>query len=114
MLIRVLKNAFLQVPGSKFFFPKDAPNNPVVQGRHNTLQGIPSVGELKLNWVDWIPNGSHVGFSPVTGKDAEKQYPMTRRLINDYEYGLRFHRHIYYRNARNALRLQPVVWVNIL
>ena len=61
------------------------PNNSVAQTRHNTLSGVPSIDEI--SWVDWIPNGSHIGFSPiapVTGNDALKQYEMTRRLNNKY------------------------------
>ena len=79
-MLGVIKNVFLQIPGAKFFFPQDIPNNRVAQIRHNTLQGIPSIDEL--SWVDWLPNGSHVGFSPiapVTGKDAAAQYEMSCR-----------------------------------
>lgn len=88
-MLGVIKNAFLQIPGSKFYFPQDMPDNKVAQTRHNTLQGIPSIDEL--TWVDWLPNGSHVGFSPiapVTGKDASAQYEMTRRLNNKYGFDL--------------------------
>ncbi|EME85605.1 uncharacterized protein MYCFIDRAFT_171504 [Pseudocercospora fijiensis CIRAD86] len=93
-MLGVIKNSFLQVPGSKFHFPQDVPNNIVAQVRYNTLQRIPSISGL--TWVDWIrsrkhdlvglPNGSHGEFSPiapVAGKDAKKQY-VTRRLNNKY------------------------------
>lgn len=55
VLWSVIKGAFSSIDGAKFFFPQDAPENSVLQTRANTLQGIPSVDELK--WVDWLPNG---------------------------------------------------------
>ncbi len=55
VLWSVIKGAFSSIKGAKFFFPEDAPENSVLQTRANTLQGIPSVDELK--WVDWLPNG---------------------------------------------------------
>lgn len=84
-MLGVIKAAFLQVPGAKFYFPQDMPHNDVAQIRHDTLQGIPSIRELK--WVDWLPHGSHVGFSPISpvkGVDAMAQYEMTRRLTGKY------------------------------
>lgn len=48
------------------------------------LQGIPTVEELR--WVDWLPNGAHLYFSPVSkigGKDAERQYAMSRRRFEE-------------------------------
>ncbi|OAG02247.1 vanillyl alcohol oxidase [Paraphaeosphaeria sporulosa] len=82
---QAVKSAFSAIPGAKFFFPEDQPNNIVLQTRQNTLQGIPSVTEL--NWVDWLPHGGHLFFSPiapVTGDDAEAQYNMTRQLSEKY------------------------------
>ena len=55
VLWSVVKGAFSSIKGAKFFFPEDRPDNSVLQTRANTLQGIPSVDELK--WVDWLPNG---------------------------------------------------------
>ncbi|CAK4031385.1 FAD-linked oxidase [Lecanosticta acicola] len=84
-MLTAIKAAFSKIPGSKFFLPEDMPNNEVAQTRHNTLQGIPSTDELA--WVDWLPNGAHVAFSPiapVTGKDAAAQYATTRRLVEKY------------------------------
>ena len=75
----VIKRAFSSIPGAKFYFPEDMPDNEVLQTRHNTLQGIPSVDELK--WVDWLPNGAHLFFSPiakVSGDDGMAQYQVTR------------------------------------
>jgi hypothetical protein len=79
VLWQVVKQAFSTIPGARFYFPEDMPENEVLQTRHNTLQGIPSVDELK--WVDWLPNGAHLFFSPiakVTGNDGIAQYQVTR------------------------------------
>ncbi|ETN44584.1 uncharacterized protein HMPREF1541_10254 [Cyphellophora europaea CBS 101466] len=84
VLWSVVKGAFSQIKGAKFFFPEDQPDNLVLQTRHDTLQGIPSVTELK--WVDWLPNGAHLFFSPiakVSGDDAVGQYQLTRRRCEE-------------------------------
>ncbi|KAJ1325386.1 vanillyl-alcohol oxidase [Microdochium nivale] len=76
---QVIKQAFSTIPGAKFYFPEDQPDNIVLQTRHDTLQGIPSTTEL--NWVNWLPNGGHLFFSPiskVTGDEAIAQYQLTR------------------------------------
>jgi hypothetical protein len=44
-----VKQAFSTIPGAKFYFPEQMPDNVVLQTRHLTLQGIPSYTELK--WV---------------------------------------------------------------
>jgi hypothetical protein len=63
VLWSVIKGAFSSISGAKCYFPEDQPDNIVLQTRKDTLQGIPSVTELK--WVDWLPNGSHLFFSPI-------------------------------------------------
>lgn len=48
-MLQVIKDAFFTIPGAKFFFPEDRPENEVLQTRHLTMQGIPTFTELK--WV---------------------------------------------------------------
>ncbi|KIY01585.1 uncharacterized protein Z520_03137 [Fonsecaea multimorphosa CBS 102226] len=82
---QVVKASFGQIPGAKFYFPEDMPDNKVLQIRDGTLQGIPSLDELK--WVDWLPNGAHLFFSPiakVSGSDATAQYQLTRRRSEEF------------------------------
>ena len=84
VLLSVIKDAFLKIPGAKYFEPEDMPDNLVLQTRHNTLQGIPSTTELK--WVDWLPNGAHLFFSPiakVSGDDGMAQYQITRQRCEE-------------------------------
>ena len=45
----VVKGAFSAIPGAKFYFPEDMPENVVLQTRDLTLQGIPTMTELE--WV---------------------------------------------------------------
>ncbi|KAK9424057.1 putative Vanillyl-alcohol oxidase [Seiridium unicorne] len=81
----VIKSSFGQVPGAKFFFLEDRPDDDAMQTRNTTFQGIPSISEL--NWVNWLPNGSHLFFSPiapVTGYDAQAQYELTRQRVEAY------------------------------
>ncbi|KIX00414.1 uncharacterized protein Z518_10553 [Rhinocladiella mackenziei CBS 650.93] len=86
---QVVKASFSTIPGAKFYFPEDMPENTVLQTRNLTLQGIPTMTELK--WVDWLPNGAHLFFSPiakVSGDDAVAQYQLTRR--RSHEFGFDF------------------------
>ncbi|KAH8652730.1 putative D-lactate dehydrogenase [Tricladium varicosporioides] len=84
-LMILIKQAFLSIPGAKFYLPKDRKEpNSVLHTRSNTLQGIPSVDELK--WVDWLPNGAHLFFSPITkisGDDAMLQYRVTKKRCQE-------------------------------
>jgi hypothetical protein len=48
------------------------------------LQGIPSLDELA--WVNWLPNGAHLFFSPIakiTGDDGMLQYSMTKKRCKE-------------------------------
>ena len=104
VLWSVIKGSFSAIPGAKFYLgPDSMPWNPILRIRHGTLQGIPSLDELK--WVDWLPNGAHLFFSPiakVTGNDAVAQYEMTKRrsrelgfdVIVDFVIGMREMHHI--------------------
>lgn len=99
VLWSVIKQAFSTIPGAKFYFPEDRKEpHSVLVTRAKTLQGIPSFDELR--WVNWMPNGSHLFFSPiakVSGDDAMKQYEVTRRrceeagidFIGDFVVGMR-------------------------
>ncbi|KAI4716268.1 FAD-linked oxidase-like protein [Aureobasidium sp. EXF-10727] len=83
-LLSVIKQSFLQISGAKYYEPKDMPDNVVLQTRNDTLQGIPSTTELK--WVDWLPNGAHLFFSPiakVSGDDGVAQYKVTRQRCEE-------------------------------
>jgi hypothetical protein len=95
----VIKESFSAIPGAKFYFPEDrTEEHSVLRTRAQTLQGIPTFDELR--WVDWLPNGAHLFFSPIakiSGDDATLQYEVTKRrcreagldLIGDFVVGMR-------------------------
>ena len=79
--IQVIKDAFYQIPGAKLTYPEDTPPESYLRSRVKIYSGTPDLREL--DWVMWLPNGSHTAFSPIspiTGDDAVKQYNMTKRL----------------------------------
>ncbi|KAF2019975.1 vanillyl alcohol oxidase [Aaosphaeria arxii CBS 175.79] len=98
-----IKQAFSQIPGAQFFFPEDTPDDSVLRVRDKTLQGIPTYDELK--WIDWVPNGAHLFFSPIAkcaGDDAMMQYSITKKrcqeagldFLGTFTVGLREMHHI--------------------
>jgi 4-cresol dehydrogenase (hydroxylating) len=57
----------------------------VLQDRHKINNGIPSLDEMAL--MDYIPNGGHVCFSPISapdGKDALRQFRMVQKRSAEY------------------------------
>ncbi|KAJ4415976.1 hypothetical protein N0V85_002478, partial [Neurospora sp. IMI 360204] len=85
VLLEAIKAAFLTIPGSNFYLPEDrTEENSILRIRSDTLQGIPSLDELR--WVDWLPNGGHLFFSPIakiSGADAALQYEITKRRCQE-------------------------------
>lgn len=85
VLWSVIKESFSKIPGAKFYFPEDRPEeNSILRTRAQTLQGIPTYDELR--WIDWLPNGAHLFFSPIskiTGDDAVLQYQITRKRCEE-------------------------------
>ncbi|KAK9770842.1 putative Vanillyl-alcohol oxidase [Seiridium cardinale] len=79
----VIKGAFGQIPGSKSFWHEEGKKSRgVLDIRAKTLGGIPSMDEVK--WVDWLPNGAHLFFSPIseiTGDAANLQYAITKKRV---------------------------------
>ena len=79
--IQVIRDAFYKIPGAKLTLPEDTPPESYLRSRVKIYSGTPDLREL--DWVLWLPNGSHTAFSPIspmTGADAMKQYNMTKRL----------------------------------
>ena len=83
----MIKGAFGQVEGTKFFTNDERHDRGghVLQDRHKINNGIPSLDEMAL--MDYIPNGGHVCFSPISapdGKDALRQFRMVKRRSDEY------------------------------
>ena len=85
----MIQEAFGQIPGAQFFTNEDRPEAGdrgahVLHDRHKINNGIPALDEMKL--LDWLPNGGHVCFSPVSapdGADAMRQFEMVRSRADE-------------------------------
>ncbi len=89
----MIKEAFGQIPGAQFFTneerpytgPDDDRGAHPLQDRNKINTGVPSLDELAL--MDFIPNGGHICFSPVSapdGADALRQFEMVRARSQEY------------------------------
>lgn len=82
VLWSIIKQAFSAIEGVTFVLPEETTKDeyPVLHTRNGTMRGIPSFDEL--SWVDWVPNGAHLFFSPiapVSGVHAALQYSLTKK-----------------------------------
>lgn len=90
MFLGMISEAFLQIPGSKFFTHHDRHEATdrgahALHDRHRINNGVPSLDEMKL--MDWVPNGGHVCFSPVSapdGRDALRQATMVKARADEF------------------------------
>jgi len=85
----VIKQAFFQIEGTRFFLPEDSPPNSYLRSRVNIYSGTPDLREL--DWVNWLPNGAHVAFSPVSpvrGEDAKTQFALCQRVCAKYGFDI--------------------------
>ncbi|KAM0329305.1 hypothetical protein ACHAQA_004610 [Verticillium albo-atrum] len=80
--LKVIKEKFLAIPGSRFFLPEDRAEDSPLRARVNLMQGVPTTEELRC--LKWLPNGGQLLYAPiskVTGEDATKQHEVAKRLI---------------------------------
>jgi 4-cresol dehydrogenase (hydroxylating) flavoprotein subunit len=90
MYLSIIKDAFGQIPGARFFTNEERndPNDKgahTLQDRHKINTGTPSLDELAL--LDFVPNGGHICFSPVSapdGQDAMRQAEMVKARADEY------------------------------
>ena len=78
----MIKGAFSQIPGTKFFFADERPDLVGIKLRDMLGQGIPNMGTF--NVLNWIPGAGHIDFSPVspsTGADASKIYEIIKHEV---------------------------------
>ncbi len=82
---KVLEEALGSVPGAKFYFEGDRPNDAAWDYRAKLMRGVPSMTEYSV--MNWVGSGAHIDFvprSPVTGEDAMRQFTMIRDRANEY------------------------------
>lgn len=76
----IIDREFKRVPGARRIDPNDIPADHYFWARHRVASGVPDLHELA--WLNWLPNGAHVFFSPVssiTGEDAAKLFQIAKR-----------------------------------
>lgn len=83
--LQIIEGAFTRIPGAKFFTTQTRPHTEGDRGahtlhdRHKINTGVPTVEEANL--LNWIPDGAHMGFSPISapdGEDALRQFRMVK------------------------------------
>ncbi|KAI2604813.1 vanillyl alcohol oxidase [Hypoxylon fragiforme] len=85
----VIKAAFFQIPGAKFFLPSDLPPDHYLSDRALVCSGVPVLRDL--DWLNWEPNGAHLFFSPIAptrGKDARKVHEIVAAAHKRYGFNL--------------------------
>lgn len=84
--LKLIKDSFLRrIPGARFFLPEDVPSTHYLHSRALVCSGVPVLTEL--NWLNWVPNGAHLFFSPIAptrGKDARRLHTIVARLHAKY------------------------------
>ena len=82
---QILEESFRQIKGARFFFEKDRGQEAAFGYRAKLMRGIPNMTEFSI--LNWVPNGAHVGFSPmasVDGATALAQYRFARERAHKY------------------------------
>ena len=82
---KVLEEAFRSIPGAKFYFEGDRPNDPAWRYRVKLMRGEPNMTEFSL--MNWVGSGGAYRFLAavtVTGEDSMKQFTMIRDRANEY------------------------------
>lgn len=85
----MIKAAFGKVAGSKYWLPKDVPEDHYLHSRVQVCSGVPVLREL--DWLNWMPNAGHLFFSPIAptrGKDARVIHEIVRRGHEKYGFDL--------------------------
>jgi hypothetical protein len=81
----IVQQEFMKVPGAKKVDPDTIPPEDYFWARHRVASGIPDLQEL--DWLNWLPNGAHVFFSPISptkGKDAEILLNIARKRHQEF------------------------------
>lgn len=87
--LKLIKDAFTKIPGTKFFLPKDVPSSHYLHSRALVCSGVPVLTEL--NWLNWVPNGAHLFFSPIAptrGREARVLHDIIAKLHVKYGFDL--------------------------
>ncbi|KAI1453735.1 vanillyl alcohol oxidase [Annulohypoxylon moriforme] len=78
--LSIVDAEFKKVPGARRIDPATMPPDEYFWARDRVAAGVPELQEL--SWVNWMPNGAHIAFSPVSpirGSDATKLYDLAKK-----------------------------------
>jgi 4-cresol dehydrogenase (hydroxylating) len=90
--VSIIREAFLQIPGARFYTTDDRPLSAddlgahTLHDRHKINTGVPTTAESAV--LNWVPNGGHMGFSPISapdGEDAYRQFRSVKQLSDRFE-----------------------------
>lgn len=88
--LNLIKESFAsQIAGVRFFLPEDVPSDHYLHSRALVCAGVPGLAEL--NWLNWVPNGAHLFFSPIAptrGRDARILHTIIAELHSKYGFDL--------------------------
>ncbi|KAF2475131.1 FAD-linked oxidase-like protein [Lindgomyces ingoldianus] len=75
----IIDAEFHKIPGCRKIDPSTLPTDEYFWSRDKIAAGEPDLEELL--WTNWVPNGCHIAFSPVSpirGTDASKLYELAK------------------------------------
>ncbi|KAF2263005.1 FAD-linked oxidase-like protein [Lojkania enalia] len=78
--LEIIDREFKRVPGARRIDPSTLPADEYFWSRDRIASGTPDLVELA--WVNWMPNGSHIAFSPIApirGTDATKLWDLAKK-----------------------------------
>jgi FAD linked oxidases, C-terminal domain len=81
----IIDQEFKKIPGARKIGPSTLPEDEYFWSRDRIAAGVPDLVELL--WVNWVPNGAHVAFSPVSpirGADAMKLFNLGKRRHDEF------------------------------
>lgn len=83
--LAIVDAEFKKVPGARRIDPASMPPDEYFWARDRVAAGIPELQEL--SWVNWMPNGAHIAFSPVSpirGSDATRLFDLAKRRHEEF------------------------------
>lgn len=78
--LAIIDAEFKRVPGARRADPSTLPADEYFWSRDRIAAGVPDLHELR--WVNWVPNGAHIAFSPVSpirGTDAKRLFALAKK-----------------------------------
>ena len=81
----IIDKAFKKIPGARKIDPSTLPQDEYFWSRDRIAAGVPDLVELL--WVNWVPNGAHIAFSPVSpirGADAMKLFNLGKHRHDEF------------------------------